>query len=154
MIACMQTLFKFIVPVATLALVGCQQLDGWSPYEYRFEDSAAHEVCVSVSPQDNESLRLSVNQILKEEGFVVREVRGFDSNCSRCLKFDFKVGGWSDRVVQGSLDYTRLVHGSRYDASAMEKLPEAAFGTPNDDDKVLIRALLTRIFPHPVPWRE
>ena len=150
----MHKFFKFIVPVSALVLTGCQQLDSWSPYEYRYQDNAAREVCVSVSPHGDESLRLFVRQILREEGFEVREIKGFDPSCSRFLEFDFEVGGWSDRIVKGSVRYTRLVQGSRYEASAEEELPEAAFGTPNDDEKVLIRTLLTRIFPHPVPWRE
>ena len=78
----------------------------------------------------------------------------FDDSCTRCLKFDFSVGGWNDRIVEGKLEYVRLVHGNRYEAHASEKLPEATFGTPGDDESVLIRALLNRIFPHPVPWKE
>ena len=100
----MRRVLKFFVPVVTIALAGCQQFAGQSPYEYRFDDNAAQVVCVSVTPHGNESLR--------------------------------------------------IVHGSRYEAQATEKLPEATFGTPGDDEKVLIRALLNRIFPHPVPWKE
>lgn len=150
----MHRIFKFLLPAVAVALCGCQHVAGQSPYEYRFDESAVRSVCVSVTPHDNESLRLSVSQILKEQGFDVRDVRWFDESCTRCLKFDFQVGGWNDRIVQGSLDYTRFVHGQRYEAKASEKLPEATFGTPNDDDKVLIRALLSRIFPQPVPWKQ
>ena len=98
--------------------------------------------------------RISVRQLLREQGFKVREVKTFDDSCTRCLKFDFSVGGWNDRIVEGKLEYVRLVHGNRYEAHASEKLPEATFGTPGDDERVLIRALLNRIFPHPVPWKE
>lgn len=151
----MHIFLKLIAPVAAaLSLVGCAQSDLRSPYEYRFEDSAARDVCVSVTPQENESLRLSVHRILTEEGFKVREVKGADESCTHFLRFDFQFGGWSDRIVEGNLDYTRLVHGRLYEAAAREKLPEAAFGAPNDDEKVLIRSLLARIFPNPVPWNE
>lgn len=150
----MRRVLKFLVPVVTIALAACQQFGGQSPYEYRFDDSAAQEVCVSVTPRGNESLRLSVRQLLREQGFKVREVKTFDDSCTRCLKFDFSVGGWNDRIVEGKLEYVRLVHGNRYEAHASEKLPEATFGTPGDDESVLIRALLNRIFPHPVPWKE
>ena len=92
--------------------------------------------------------------VAREQGFKVREVKTFDDSCTRCLKFDFSVGGWNDRIVEGKLEYVRLVHGNRYEAHASEKLPEATFGTPGDDESVLIRALLNRIFPHPVPWKE
>lgn len=150
----MRRVLKFFVPVVTIALAGCQQFAGQSPYEYRFDDNAAQVVCVSVTPHGNESLRLSVRQMLLEKGFKVHEVKTFDESCTRCLKFDFTVGGWNDRIVEGKLDYVRIVHGSLYEAQATEKLPEATFGTPGDDEKVLIRALLNRIFPHPVPWKE
>lgn len=150
----MHGIFKIIAPAAALVLVGCQQFNARSPYEYRFDDNATREVCVSVTPYDDESLRLSVRQMLQEQGFKAREVHWFDEDCTRCLRFVFQVGGWNDRIVAGSLDYTRLVHGNRYEASASEKLPEASFGAPNDDEKVLIRALLNRIFPQPIPWKE
>ena len=145
---------KFFIPAAALVLAGCQNMAGHSPYEYRFAENPNRKVCVSVAPYANESLRLTVLQTLKEQGFNPREVRTFDADCSRCLQFDFKTGGWSDRIVEGKLSYTRLVHGNRYEAQAVEHLPEATFGTPGDDEKVLIRALLGRIFPHPVPWKE
>ena len=88
----MRKVLKFLFPVVTIALAACQQFGGQSPYEYRFVDSAAQEVCVSVTPHGNESLRLSVRQLLREQGFKVREVKTFDDSCTRCLKFDFSVG--------------------------------------------------------------
>lgn len=152
----MRIAFKLFAPVALAFLVsGCQQLDGgWSPYEYRYADNAVREVCVSVTPADNQSLWLTVQQVLTEEGFVVREMKAAEERCPRSLKFDFQTGGWSNRVVAGNLDYIRLMQGNRYEAVAREKLPEAGFGVPDDDQKLLVRSLVTRIFPQPVPWKS
>ena len=150
----MHRFLRFVLPVVTVTLTGCQHLNSHSPYQYRFDDGQVHAVCVSVSPRDNEALRLSVLQMLKEQGLEVREVSTFDSECSGCLKFDFKVEGWNNRVVAGRVDYRREVHGVFYSAQAVERLPEAMFGTPDDDDRVLIRMLLIRIFPQPGPWKE
>ena len=95
-----------------------------------------------------------MQQVLTEEGFVVREMKAAEERCPRSLKFDFQTGGWSNRVVAGNLDYIRLMQGNRYEAVAREKLPEAGFGAPDDDQKLLVRSLVTRIFPQPVPWKS
>ncbi len=151
--SCMRRKLLLFLPLLPLVLSGCHHMAA-SPYEYQFSDNALPEVCVKVSPRSNESLRLTINQTLREQGFEVREVRAFDDDCQRCLHFSFKFAGWNNQISEGSLTYTRVVHGNRYEARAEEKLPDAAFGTPGDDEDVIIRSLLSRIFPQPVPWRE
>lgn len=144
------------VLAAVVLLSGCQTPSQRDPYAYRFGQVDGHSICLVTEPADAQSLSLQVRAALEEKGFVVKEVTAEEARkCSPCVRFIAKLGDWTGpRIESATMQYTRVAGGTRTTVSAESTSTKAAFGAPIDDESVLIRTLVDRIFPNPIPWHE
>ncbi len=145
---------KLLLAAAVLvALTGCQSVGGHSPYEYRYADAEGRELCLIVDAHPLDGVTLTLIRLLEERGFVVREVSCNEDDCRQYLKFSYELGGWSgQRISSAKMENFRRVHGVKYTAETQDGAPEATFGSPAQDDALMLRMMLDRIFPQPVPW--
>ena len=141
--------------VVSALISGCQTMDGRSPYQYRFDDPADKSICLFVRDDKLESLGLEVRRALEDKGFRVRDVGVRQlSDCTQCVRFSAKMGGWAGaQLERAHMEYTRRSEGIRHKVSATETCRHVkSLGVPVEDHLPMIRSLVDRLFPDPVPW--
>ena len=144
------------VLAAAALLTGCQTPSKTTPAGYRFGQLDGHSICLVTEPAHAQLLSLQVRAALEDKGFVVKDVTPEEARtCSPCVRFIAKLGDWTGpRIKSATLQYTSVAGGTRTTVSAESMGMQAAFGAPMEDESVLIRTLVDRIFPNPIPWNE
>lgn len=135
---------------------GCQNMPQKSPYEYRFVRTAGQELCLQTEPAGEVSLALMVRTALEQKGFAVRNVTEFsDAGCRHCVRFTARMEDWSNhRIRSATLEYVSG-HGSKpLSVSTRDSDEVHVFGSPADDQSIIVWSLVDRLFPDPMPWRD
>lgn len=142
--------------ISAALLAGCQSVPQKSPYEYQFEKASDQTLCLQTEPAGEVSLALMVRTALEEKGYQVRNVTDFsDPDCRLCVRFAVKKGEWSDsRIKSASLEYVRGAAGIRHKVTADDFSADRVFGTPSEDQSMIIWSLVDRLFPDPMPWKD
>ena len=71
------------------------------------------------------------------------------------VRFAVKKGEWSDsRIKSASLEYVRGAAGIRHKVTADDFSADRVFGTPSEDQSMIIWSLVDRLFPDPMPWKD
>lgn len=142
------------VLAAAALLSGCQTPSQKAPQGYRFGQTDGHSICLVTEPAHAQFLSLQVRAALEDKGFEVKEVSSEEARtCSPCVRFIAKLGDWTGpRIESATLQYTHVAGGTRTTVSAESPGTRAAFGAPIDDTSVLVRTLVDRLFPNPIPW--
>lgn len=154
----MQQRLLTAVLAGAFLLAGCQSAPQKSPYEYRFAKAAGQELCLQTEPAGEVSLALMIRTALEQKGFSVRNVTDFDdADCRQCVRFTARMEEWSNhRIRSATLEYFSG-HSSR-PLSVSTRDDEGTvghvFGSPADDQSIIIWSLVDRLFPDPMPWRD
>lgn len=148
-------LFLLTSAVSTL-LVGCQSPVNPAWQQYRYGKSEEHSMCLLTTPAEAQGVALRVRAALAEKGFQVLEVNEQQAqSCPRLVRFDAQMGDWAgSRIRSATLTYTRRFNGQEKSSSVQSESQPATFGAPLDDEIIMIRKLVDRIFPQPIAWQE
>ncbi len=145
----------FAAAAAAVMLAGCQTPQQ-SPYEYRFARTSGEELCLQTEPAGEVGLALQVRMALEQKGFSVRNVTDFgDADCRRCVLFTAHMDDPSSHHIKtATLEYVRGPGERTHSVSTREVDEVHVFGSPADDQRILIWSLVDRLFPDPMPWRD
>ena len=137
-------------------LAGCQSTPQKNPYEYQYAKSDDQDLCLLTEPEGEVGLSLLVRNALEQKGFEVRYVTNFeDAGCRQCVKFTAQMGDLvSRRVKTATLEYVRPGCGDRHVVTSNDADEMRIFGTPTDDETIMVWSLVDRLFPDPMPWRD
>ncbi len=141
---------------AALMLAGCQSTTT-NPYSWHYA-AGEETVCLETEDATDVSLTLPLRQALQDKGVTVVEP-GAGVNCTKKLLFSARMGGWSgSEIKKAQLVLTDMrVDGGMapvtgYRVTMENTVTSGDLGSPAADSTTVIRTLVDRMFPDPVPW--
>lgn len=148
---------KFLLTAAAaLVLAGCQSTPS-DPYRWHYA-AARETVCLETEEATDVALTLPLRQALQDKGVtVVEPAEGV--HCTKKLLFSAKMGGWSGAEIRrAQLVLTDMPADggmapvTGYRVTMENTVTSGDLGSPAADSTTVIRTLVDRMFPDPVPW--
>lgn len=143
-----------------MVLSGCTGIPEVNPYQYRYSGEETERMCLYVDRGTSPAISLEVRQSLQAKGFVVRNVTANEAlDCERCVFFRTHATGWKgSQIKEAHMEFVHEVDGQKVTESvkvnALDPVGLSTGPASEDDEEgsYLIRSLVERLFPDPVPW--